>query len=260
MANRGLCRLVLVMFLVKRNSTIAFTGSVKHRYPIHSNIFGKRSVITSYFIKNHHPIVKTQTWGTNDEESTTDSSNASDTEQQSFHQEGHVGGRRKDLRNRSVRSTTSRRSALSMRPKSAWTLLRKSISDLFNVRTLNDVLLRMLWALEILAFTIILRSFFVGSASDGTTSSTNPNFMYYQSTVIERRVIGSNGDIETSRKESFQSNIPDLVREQQKQRSSQSTLDLDDTQVRRSIDKQFRKNDEQMRRSMRMLMDNTEQN
>jgi hypothetical protein len=42
----------------------------------------------------------------------------------------------------------------------------------------------------------------------------NPSYVYYQSSVFESTVVGSDGRIETSRKESFKSNLPNLVRQQ----------------------------------------------
>lgn len=45
----------------------------------------------------------------------------------------------------------------------------------------------------------------------------SPSYVYYQSSVIESRIVGSDGNVQTSRKETFKSNIPDLVREQRKE-------------------------------------------
>ena len=80
--------------------------------------------------------------------------------------------------------------------------------------------------------------------------------MYYQSSVVERRVIGPDGNVETSRKESFQSNLPDLVRQQrqQQQQNTQGIKDMDEVEVRR-LGEQFLKSDEQLRRSLDLLID-----
>ena len=60
--------------------------------------------------------------------------------------------------------------------------------------------------------------------------STSSNFSYFESSVYETRVYNSQGQLETSRKESFRSNIPGLVerqqqrQQQQEEASSTSTL------------------------------------
>ena len=72
------------------------------------------------------------------------------------------------------------------------------------------------------------------------------------SSVIERRVVGPDGNVETSRKESFKSNVPDLVRQQRQ--NAQSTKDMNEAELRR-LDEQFRKSDEQMSQSLDFLFD-----
>lgn len=53
--------------------------------------------------------------------------------------------------------------------------------------------------------------------------SANSNFAYYESSVYETRMYNSEGKLETSRKESFRSNIPSLVEQrQQKQQQEQN--------------------------------------
>jgi hypothetical protein len=83
-------------------------------------------------------------------------------------------------------------------------------------------------------------------------SSPSPNFVYYQSSVIERRVVGPDGTVETSRKESFKSNLPDLVRQQRQ--NTQTVKEMNEVNTRR-FEEEFRKNDEQMRRSLDSLLD-----
>ena len=65
-------------------------------------------------------------------------------------------------------------------------------------------------------------------------------------------MVGPDGNVETSRKESFQSNLPDLVRQQRQ--NSQSAKDINEAELRR-LDEQFRKSDEQMSRSLDFLFD-----
>lgn len=45
-------------------------------------------------------------------------------------------------------------------------------------------------------------------------SRGNPSYVYYQSSVYESTVVGSDGRAETSRQESIKSNLPELVRKQ----------------------------------------------
>ena len=65
--------------------------------------------------------------------------------------------------------------------------------------------------------------------------STSSNFSYFESSVYETRVYNSQGQLETSRKESFRSNIPGLVerqqqrQQQQEEASSTSTLSASPT-------------------------------
>jgi hypothetical protein len=91
---------------------------------------------------------------------------------------------------------------------------------------------------------------FLSRLLDG--SSPSPNFVYYQSSVIERRVVGPDGTVETSRKESFKSNLPDLVRQQRQ--NTQTVKEMNEVDTRR-FEEEFRKNDEQMRRSLDSLLD-----
>jgi hypothetical protein len=59
---------------------------------------------------------------------------------------------------------------------------------------------------------------------------SSPSYVYYQRSVIESRIVGSDGNIQTSRKETFKSNVPELVREQQKRSSSSTDVRISDSQ------------------------------
>jgi hypothetical protein len=62
-----------------------------------------------------------------------------------------------------------------------------------------------------------------------------PSYVYYQSSVIESRILGFDGNVQTSRKETFKSNIPDLVRERQKQSLERSSISTDTTYSQNSL-------------------------
>lgn len=114
--------------------------------------------------------------------------------------------------------------------------------------TLKNILSKYRKVVLWLASAAFLWIVFFSRLFGGTGPS--PNYVYYQSSVIERRVVGPDGNVETSRKESFKSNIPDLVRRQGQ--NSQSFKEMNEAELRR-FDEQFRKNDEQMSRSLRSL-------
>ena len=130
----------------------------------------------------------------------------------------HKGGRRKNLRRTNEKST----------------ILSATTSMLSKYRKF------VLWLASAALLWVIFFSRFFG----GTGPS--PNFVYYQSSVIELRVISPDGYVETSRKESFKSNLPDLVRQQRQ--NTEGTNNMNEVELRR-FDEQFRKNDEQMRRA-----------
>ena len=74
-----------------------------------------------------------------------------------------------------------------------------------------------LWNISgLILFLLLAKSIFL----DGF--SANSNFAYYESSVYETRMYNSEGKLETSRKESFRSNIPSLVERQQKQQQEQN--------------------------------------
>ena len=142
-----------------------------------------------------------------------------------------IGGRRKSKRRANEKSSFLATNLKNVLNSSLSTKYRKGV----------------LW----LASAALVWIFFLSRFFDGTRSP--PNFVYYQSSVIERRVVGPDGNVETSRQESFKSNLPDLVRQQQ-QPNTQSIKDLNEAEMRR-IDEQFRRSDEQLRRSMGLLID-----
>ena len=73
----------------------------------------------------------------------------------------------------------------------------------------------------ILLLWVLIKSLLFGG------SSSEPSYVYYQSSVYESRTYGADGRVDTSRKESFRSNIPSLIegkRLQQEPRGSSSYL------------------------------------
>jgi len=81
--------------------------------------------------------------------------------------------------------------------------------------TNNDGLLSKWAAIVVPAFAVVfllksvLGGLLFGSAADGQS-----NFVYYQSSVYETRSYGSDGKVETSRKESVRTNAPSLINSQ----------------------------------------------
>ncbi|CAB9497807.1 expressed unknown protein [Seminavis robusta] len=73
-----------------------------------------------------------------------------------------------------------------------------------------------LWGVSLLLGAFLLGKIF-GWGDD-------PSFVYYESSVYETRVYNRDGRVETSRKESFRSNIPTLVEEQQRQRGDSELM------------------------------------
>ena len=65
------------------------------------------------------------------------------------------------------------------------------------------------WALPLCLLAIVMRLLF--SLFGGNNSSSNPNVVYYSRSVYQSTTYTGDGNIETKRKESFQSNIPRLV-------------------------------------------------
>jgi hypothetical protein len=85
-----------------------------------------------------------------------------------------------------------------------------------------------------------------------------PSYVYYQSSVVERQMIKGDGNVERTRTETFKSNLPDLVRQQQK-RIEQNSKDKGDTAIilpQSAInDMKVRQNvDEQILRSLDALI------
>ena len=59
-----------------------------------------------------------------------------------------------------------------------------------------------------------------------STLGSSPSYVYYESSVFETRVVGTDGQIQTSRKELIKSNIPELVRQKQ-----QDTIQVSQSQL-----------------------------
>ena len=65
------------------------------------------------------------------------------------------------------------------------------------------------WALPLLCLIAILRLFFGMFGS--TNSNPNENVVYYSRSVYQSTTYTQDGNVETKRRESFQSNVPSLV-------------------------------------------------
>ena len=64
-------------------------------------------------------------------------------------------------------------------------------------------------AIPLLALSIIMRFLFGGGSND-------PNMVYYSRSVYQSTTYTRDGNVETTRRENFQSNIPELVKQSQK--------------------------------------------
>lgn len=73
------------------------------------------------------------------------------------------------------------------------------------------------WGIPLIVLLLLKGTFSFGS---------DPSFVYYESSVYESRVYNNNGQLETSRKESFRSNIPGLVEQKQLKRVSSPEDDI----------------------------------
>ena len=230
-------RLIIAIVVSKPERAEAFTGLVGYRHHQVRKKFETKSNEKAYFRfhnRNHDP--ETRLFMNIDDDSMTDSS--SDDSKRHAIAKTPAQGRRIGGRRRNVRKISEKSSILIT---SATNIMRNILGKHRKV---------ILW----LASAVLVCLFSLGRLF-GSTGPT-PNYVYYQSSVIERRVIGPDGNIETSRKESFQSNLPELVRLQQQQRP-QNTLDakkMNEAELRR-IDEQFRQSNEQMSRSLDRLLD-----
>jgi hypothetical protein len=65
------------------------------------------------------------------------------------------------------------------------------------------------WAIPLLALSIIMRFLFGGGSND-------TNMVYYSRSVYQSTTYTRDGNVETTRRENFQSNIPELVKQSQK--------------------------------------------
>ena len=75
------------------------------------------------------------------------------------------------------------------------------------------------------------------------------SYVYYQSSVVESRIVGSDGNIQTLRKETFKSNLPELVRERLKQNGERGprSKDLELTDSQKAL---IRSSDARIRREL----------
>jgi hypothetical protein len=81
------------------------------------------------------------------------------------------------------------------------------------------------WAAPLLLFALVLR-FSLGGIF--FQSSGNPTYVYYSRSVYQSTTYSTDGNVETKRKETFQSNIPGLVERSKDQDSKMLGSALDD--------------------------------
>jgi hypothetical protein len=77
------------------------------------------------------------------------------------------------------------------------------------------------WALPLLALTLFLK-FLLGMVGGG---SYGPNVVYYSRSVYQSTTYTRDGNVETTRKENFQSNIPELVKRSQQKNNIDGGID-----------------------------------
>jgi hypothetical protein len=77
------------------------------------------------------------------------------------------------------------------------------------------------WALPLLALTLFLK-FLLGMFGGG---SYGPNVVYYSRSVYQSTKYTRDGNVETTRKENFQSNIPELVKRSQQKNDIDGGID-----------------------------------
>ena len=83
-----------------------------------------------------------------------------------------------------------------------------------------------------------------------------PSTYYYQSSVYESRIYNADGKVETSRKESFRSNVPGLVEERSTRNERQEGGPLDSSYfLRGNPDKEFDRELESMMRIQQKMLD-----
>ena len=91
------------------------------------------------------------------------------------------------------------------------------------------------WAIPLFAMSIILRFLFGGGSND-------PNMVYYSRSVYQSTTYTRDGNVETTRRENFQSNIPELVKQSQKKYNndggieSRGFFDIIDKEMDNEID------------------------
>lgn len=62
-----------------------------------------------------------------------------------------------------------------------------------------------------IALLLALLKVLLNGMFDAPPATSGGNFVYYQSSTYERRIVGADGNVETTRKESMRSNIPSLM-------------------------------------------------
>jgi hypothetical protein len=99
------------------------------------------------------------------------------------------------------------------------------------------------WAISTIAAVLLFLSPMI------MDSGRNPSYVYYSSSVYESTVVQSNGKVESSRQERFESNLPELIRQQSKQDQSRIILREND------IDQQIRDEINSMLRFQKTILD-----
>jgi len=102
------------------------------------------------------------------------------------------------------------------------------------------------WSIPAILLTLLLfKRIFFGAG--------DPSFVYYESSVYESSVYRGDGRVETSRKESFKSNIPSLVEDQQRRRQIQQNDDASSPAIQRLLEQTSSEEDSIMQDMDRMM-------
>jgi hypothetical protein len=186
-------------------TSLSFMWCASFQYPVHHRKLRTLQESSYRRLNSHFTYKKDSDRNINSEPSPEESDNTADISVKGGPSHKRIGGRRKDVQRRQVRSFL---------PLSLGGFLDKYRKFI-------------IWTLS---------AFLVGAIVFGQLFNFNaPSYVYYQSSVIESRILGFDGNVQTSRKETFKSNIPDLVRERQKQSLERSSISTDTTYSQNSL-------------------------
>mmetsp|Transcript_28620 Transcript_28620/g.62331 ORF Transcript_28620/g.62331 Transcript_28620/m.62331 type:complete len:379 (-) Transcript_28620:150-1286(-) len=75
-----------------------------------------------------------------------------------------------------------------------------------------------------IALLLALLKLLLNGMFDPSPATPGGNFVYYQSSMYESRIVGADGNVETTRRESMRSNIPSLMGGQEQRRGQSSEV------------------------------------